>query len=74
VKKLMPGDPVSVGKSPTPWTVVDVRKDPHSNEAYVILMDDHGLLTRRDEASDAQSPQWQKLKGEVAGGAAAAAR
>jgi hypothetical protein len=78
VKQKMPGDPIMAGKDgkdPTPWTVVDVRKDLHSSppEPYVLLMDNTGALMRRTVAEDQASPDLAKLKAQAAGGAAAAA-
>ncbi|HZL35583.1 MAG TPA: hypothetical protein VFC78_09760 [Tepidisphaeraceae bacterium] len=74
--RLTPGDLITAagGKEAiTGWTVVDVRKDPvKTTENYVIVMDDKGVLQRRDVQSDQNNAEYQKLKAEA--GAAAAAQ
>jgi hypothetical protein len=57
----------------TGWTVVDFVKNPAANDWVVILMDQRGTIRRRTSESDRKEPRYQRMKEQVAAGAAAAA-
>lgn len=62
----------------TPWTFVEARRDPSSNNVYALLMNSEGKLRRNIFQVDKDSPQQKKLSEQVdaantAAGQAAAA-
>jgi hypothetical protein len=61
VCRVMPGDPIAgIGADKkewnSGWTLVDVRKNPKTNKAYLIIADSNGKLERRDAETDANNP------------------
>ncbi len=67
--RVTPGDLISKGGR---WTLVDVRKDPRTNDVYVLVLDDQGNLQRREEKEDQGNSKFNELKNVAAAPAAMA--
>jgi hypothetical protein len=66
------GDKVGDIDYSTGWTMVDVGKDPRTDDYYVLLMDPSGSLHKRDVRSDSQDPKYLEMKQQAASASASA--
>ncbi len=63
VRSVTPGDQIPG----TNWTLADIRRD--SKGQYVLLVNDAGVVERRDLKKDQESSEYQEMKDQTAGGA-----
>ncbi len=75
VYTVSPGDHVGGTENgvdfSTGWTVVDLRYDSRTSEPYALVVNEDGVLKRRELSSDRNDPLFLKLREEVARGNAA---